>query len=72
MEPASIDVGPQESRQKPAGDARLLADILQNIPAVAWTVKPDGRMDFINRFYLEVTGQSLTQWATGRGKKGVR
>lgn len=34
----------------------LESDILQNIQAVAWTVTPDGRMDFINRFYLDATG----------------
>ncbi|MBZ5631484.1 MAG: sigma 54-interacting transcriptional regulator [Acidobacteriia bacterium] len=39
--------------------ARLEIDILQNIQAVAWTVTPDGRMDFINRFYLEATGLEL-------------
>jgi len=32
---------------------------LENIQAVAWTVTPDGRMDFINRFYLEATGLEL-------------
>jgi|GEM_PF-1979762 len=34
----------------------LESDILQNIRAVAWTVTPDGQMDFINRFYLDTTG----------------
>jgi formate hydrogenlyase transcriptional activator len=34
----------------------LESEILQNIQAVAWTVTPDGRMDFINRFYLDATG----------------
>src|SRR6476660_825972 len=39
--------------------ATLEIDILQNIQAVAWTVTPDGRMDFINQFYLEATGLEL-------------
>lgn len=37
-------------------DTNLESEILQNIQAVAWTVTPDGQMDFINRFYLDVTG----------------
>lgn len=37
----------------------LELEILQNIQAVAWTVTPTGRMEFINRFYLEATGLSL-------------
>jgi PAS domain S-box-containing protein len=37
---------------------RLQLEVLNNIPAVAWTVTPDGQCDFINRFYLEATGLS--------------
>jgi formate hydrogenlyase transcriptional activator len=37
----------------------LEVEILQNIPAVAWSVTPDGQMEFINRFYLSVTGLRL-------------
>lgn len=33
-------------------------EILQNIPAVAWTVTPEGRCDFINEFFLDATGMS--------------
>ncbi|MEO6816375.1 MAG: PAS domain-containing protein [Edaphobacter sp.] len=40
-------------------DVQLQVDTLQNIPATAWTVTPDGQLDFINRFFLEVTGQTL-------------
>ena len=45
--------------QRAHGEVHLHVDILQNIPATAWTVTPDGQLDFINRFYLEVTGQTL-------------
>jgi PAS domain S-box-containing protein len=34
----------------------LQIEVLNNIPAVAWTVTPDGQLDFINRFYLDATG----------------
>jgi PAS domain S-box-containing protein len=37
---------------------QLQLEVLNNIPAVAWTVTPDGTLDFINRFYLEATGLS--------------
>ncbi len=40
-------------------NASLEIEILQNIQAVAWTVTPDGQMDFINRFYLDATGLQL-------------
>jgi PAS domain S-box-containing protein len=33
-------------------------EILQNIPAVAWTVTTEGRCDFINEFFLDATGMS--------------
>lgn len=31
-------------------------EVLQNIPAVAWTLTPDGRCDFVNEFFLDATG----------------
>ena len=39
-------------------ELRLQIEVLQNIPAVAWTVTLDGRCDFINRFFLDATGMS--------------
>lgn len=38
---------------------QLQIEVLQNIPVTAWTVTADGQLDFVNRFYLEVMGQSL-------------
>ncbi len=40
-------------------DPQLQIDVLQSIPATAWTVTPDGQLDFVNRFYLEIMGQTL-------------
>jgi len=40
-------------------DLQLQIDVLQSIPATAWTVTPDGQLDFVNRFYLEIMGQTL-------------
>ena len=51
---------------------RLQLEVLNNIPAVAWTVTPNGQCDFINRFYLDATGLSqeycltpFEQWKKG-------
>lgn len=47
-----------EASRLTRSSVQLQADILQNIPATAWTVTPDGQLDFINQFFLEVTGQT--------------
>jgi PAS domain S-box-containing protein len=38
--------------------SRVHLDILHKLPAVAWTVAPDGNCNFINQFYLNATGLS--------------
>jgi PAS domain S-box-containing protein len=38
---------------------QLQAGLLQNLPVSAWTLKPDGTPDFVNRVWLEVAGQTL-------------
>lgn len=40
---------------------QLEAEILQHVPAVVWTVMPNGQVDFINRYYLDVTGKCLDE-----------
>ena len=37
-------------RKRAEEELRLQIEVLQNIPAVAWTVTPDGVCDFINQF----------------------
>jgi PAS domain S-box-containing protein len=39
--------------------SRLHLEILHKLPAVAWTVTPDGNCDFVNQFYLDATGLSV-------------
>ena len=39
-------------------ELRSQIEVLQNIPAAAWTVTPDGRCDFVNDFFLDATGMS--------------
>jgi PAS domain S-box-containing protein len=38
--------------------SRLHLEILHKLPAVAWTITPDGNCNFINQFYLDATGLS--------------
>lgn len=40
-------------------ELRITAGLLQLLPVAAWTLKPDGRPDFVNRVWLEYTGQTL-------------
>jgi PAS domain S-box-containing protein len=41
-------------------EARLRL-VIDTIPTMAWTVKPDGSVDFLNRRWLEYTGASLKE-----------
>lgn len=55
--PSLLGVVEENSQSKLAEDElQLQIDVLQNVPAMAFTVMPDGRCDFANRFFLEVTG----------------
>jgi PAS domain S-box-containing protein len=38
---------------------QLQVDLLQQLPVSAWTLKPDGTPDFVNRVWLEFAGQTL-------------
>jgi PAS domain S-box-containing protein len=40
-------------------ELQLQVDLLQQLPVSAWTVKPDGTPDFVNRVWLEFAGQTL-------------
>jgi PAS domain S-box-containing protein len=40
-------------------DLRLQVELLQQLPVSAWTLKPDGTPDFVNRVWLEFAGQTL-------------
>jgi PAS domain S-box-containing protein len=40
-------------------DLQLQVGLLQHIPVAAWTLRPDGTPDFVNRNWLEYTGQAL-------------
>jgi PAS domain S-box-containing protein len=37
---------------------RVQLEILNSVPSMVWTNTPDGRCEFVNRFYLETTGLS--------------
>jgi PAS domain S-box-containing protein len=40
-------------------ELQLQVGLLQHLPASAWTLKPDGTPDFVNRVWLEFSGQTL-------------
>jgi len=40
-------------------ELQLQAGLLQDLPVSAWTLKPDGTPDFVNRVWLEFSGQTL-------------
>ena len=40
-------------------DLRLQVELLQQLPVGAWTLKPDGTPDFVNRVWLEFAGQTV-------------
>jgi PAS domain S-box-containing protein len=40
-------------------DLQLQVGILQQLPVSAWTLRPDGTPDFVNRVWLEFSGQTL-------------
>jgi PAS domain S-box-containing protein len=40
-------------------DLQLQVGLLQHLPVSTWTLKPDGTPDFVNRVWLEFSGQSL-------------
>jgi PAS domain S-box-containing protein len=40
-------------------ELRLQVGLLQHIPVAAWTIRPDGTPDLVNRTWLEFAGQAL-------------
>lgn len=48
-----------EETKRAEDELQLQIQVLQNIPATAWTVTAEGQLDFVNHFYLDVMGQSL-------------
>jgi PAS domain S-box-containing protein len=40
-------------------ELQLQVGLLQHLPASTWTLKPDGTPDFVNRVWLEFSGQTL-------------
>src|SRR5271154_3348359 len=40
-------------------ELQLKVELLQQLPVSAWTLRPDGTPDFVNRVWLEFAGQTL-------------
>src|SRR5580698_10302873 len=45
--------------QRSDEELQLQVGLLQQLPVSAWTLKPDGTPDFVNRIWLEFSGQTL-------------
>ena len=45
--------------QQADAELQLQVELLQQLPVSAWTLKPDGTPDFVNRVWLEFAGQTL-------------
>jgi len=45
--------------QRADAELQLQVALQQQLPVSAWTLKPDGTPDFVNRVWLEFTGQTL-------------
>ena len=45
--------------QQADAELQLQVQLLQQLPVSAWTLKPDGTPDFVNRVWLEFAGQTL-------------
>ncbi len=45
--------------QRADTELQLQVALLQQLPVSAWTLKPDGTPDFVNRVWLEFAGQTL-------------
>jgi len=45
--------------QQADAELQLQVELLQQLPVSAWTLKPDGTTDFVNRVWLEFAGQTL-------------
>ncbi len=48
----------QISQEREQRDAALVRDVIDNLPGLAWTALPDGRVDFYNRSWVEYAGTS--------------
>jgi PAS domain S-box-containing protein len=45
--------------QQADAELQLQVELLQQLPVSAWTLKPDGTPDFVNKVWLEFAGQTL-------------
>ena len=51
-------------------ERRQFRELVENLPDLAWTARPDGYIDYYNRRWYEYTGTTLEQMS-GWGWKAV-
>ena len=61
----------KRAEQSARRSERELREVIETIPAIAWTTTPDGANDFINRSWEEYTGLSKADTAGDGWKRAV-
>src|SRR5437879_12445047 len=51
----------QRAEQTPRHSDEVLRLVIDTIPTMAWTVRPDGAVDFVNQRWLDYTGLSFEE-----------
>lgn len=55
---ARVAIQSKHDEERLRASEREIRDVIDNIPAIAWTAQPDGRCIFANRSWQEYTGQT--------------
>ena len=59
---AGFDVTAEVNARREVEDAqRLFRSVIDNVPELAWTARPDGHIDFYNQRWYEYTGRTPAQ-----------
>jgi len=62
---------PNQVDEKLRRNERRLREVIETIPAMAWSTFPDGKVDFANQRWAEYTGPSLTDMSGLGWKKAI-
>src|SRR5262249_59721354 len=68
---AAVAIANARAEQALQSSERNLAAIINTIPTTAWTTRPDGYCDFLNRVWLDYPGMTREESQGGGGGGGV-
>jgi PAS domain S-box-containing protein len=60
---ARLAIQSKQDEERLRASEKEYREVIDNIPAIAWTSRPDGRGEFTNRSWQEYTGQSAEEAA---------